>query len=283
MGNKIPAEVEQIVAFALAEDLGRGDITSMAVYDGKQQVSGIFKVKQAGVVSGLELAGFIYGTVDDHIQWQPECNDGSSVKKGDIIAKVTGPALEILSAERIVLNFMQRMSGIATQTRRFVDAVSHTKTEILDTRKTVPGHRYLDKWAVRLGGGKNHRMRLDDRFLIKENHITVAGGVAKAINACLQWRTRHNLDVEIEIEIRNFKQVESVLETGGADYILLDNMDLEKMRRIVEYVDGRVKLEASGNMTLERVASVAETGVDYISVGSLTHSVQSLDISFLLD
>lgn len=283
MGNNIPEEVDQIVAFALQEDLGRGDITSAAVYKEKQKVAGILKAKQSGVVAGLELGGFIYGKVDTRIQWHPECNDGFGVKKGDVLARVAGPALEILTAERTVLNFMQRMSGIATQTRRFVDAVSHTKTEILDTRKTAPGHRYLDKWAVRLGGGKNHRMRLDDLFLIKENHITVAGGVSEAIEACHKWRKEHNLNVEIEIEIREFEQVESVLETGGVDYILLDNMSLEEMRRIVDFIDGSVKLEASGNMTLERVASVAETGVDYISVGSLTHSVQSLDISFLLD
>lgn len=283
MDKQWPRDVEDLVSLALREDTGSGDITSGAVYDGKQQVSGILKVKEKGVVAGLELCEYIYHRVDDSISWTAECTDGTAVSNGDIVARVNGPARQVLTAERTVLNFLQRMSGIASLTRQFVNAVSNSKTEILDTRKTVPGHRYLDKWAVRLGGGRNHRMRLDDLFLIKENHIKVAGGVAKAIEQCRLWRENHKLRAGIEIEVQSFNQVRQVLESGLVDYMLLDNMNLQEMRRIVQYVDGRIKLEASGNMTLDRVASVADTGVDFISVGALTHSVKAMDISFLLD
>lgn len=282
MNKSLPPEVEQLISLALIEDIGSGDITTRAVYDGRMQVSGILKAKETGIIAGLKLSEHIYSRVDDSIHWQAMCEDGARVNESDVIARIQGPARQILTAERTVLNFLQRMSGIATITNQFVNAVKHTNTRILDTRKTVPGHRYLDKWAVRLGGGKNHRMRLDNLFLIKENHIKVAGGVVEAIDDCRRWREKHNINIGIEIEIQAFDQVEQVLSTGLADYILLDNMSLDEMHRIVQYVDGKIKLEASGNMTLDRVAKVAETGVDFISVGALTHSVRAMDISFLL-
>lgn len=277
----ITEEVKLIVARALEEDIGNGDITTGAIYSGVEKANATFVAKQEGVVAGLNVAEYIFQQIDDSIQFEMLTDDGAIVRKKDVIASVSGPAHSILTGERTILNFMQRMSGIATQTRKFVDLVAGTNAKILDTRKTVPGHRYLDKWAVRLGGGTNHRIRLDDRFLLKENHIAVAGSIENAIQACIKYRNKNLLDAEIEIEVRNLDELEEVLSVEGVDYIMLDNMSLADMREAVKRVDGSVPLEASGNVSIESVRAIAETGVDYISVGSLTHSVRALDISLL--
>jgi nicotinate-nucleotide pyrophosphorylase (carboxylating) len=275
--------VEQIVSLALREDIRNGDITTQAVFSGNETTTGTFWCKESGVIAGLELAEYIFKRIDPEIRFNKHINDGEAVTRGDVLAEVSGPADSILTGERTVLNFMQRMSGVATKTATFVEAISHTKTKLLDTRKTIPGHRYLDKWAVRLGGGKNHRYCLDDMYLIKDNHIAVAGGITKAIAACIKHKERNGFSWKIEVEVTTHDQLKEAIETGNVDFVLLDNMNLKQLQKSVEIVGGRVKTEASGNMTLDRVPKVAETGVDFISVGALTHSVKALDISLLFD
>jgi len=274
-------EVRYIVKRALVEDIGKGDITTEAVYSGSERAKGIFIAKQDGVVAGLALAKFIFAELSDEIRFESSVLDGEKVKKGTEMATIEGPAGKILTGERTALNFMQRMSGIATETDKYVSLVNHTSAKILDTRKTVPGHRYLDKWAVRLGGGANHRMRLDDRFLIKENHITVAGAIPKAIQSCLDYKSQQKLDAEIEIEVQNLDQLDEVLALNGVTYVLLDNMSTDRMKKAVQKAQGKVLLEASGNVNLATVKEIAETGVDFISVGALTHSVTAMDISLI--
>ncbi len=276
--------IEKLLDLAILEDAGSGDVTTEAVYSGSEKSTGLFLAKEDGIIAGSELAGHIFKKIDNSLIYEPLISDGSEVKKGDEIARVSGSSGSILTGERIALNFMQRMSGVATVTRKFVDKVSHTKCRILDTRKTIPGHRYTDKWAVRLGGGYNHRYCLDDMYLIKENHIVVAGGIAEALDACIQHKTQNEHEGhQVEIEVQNLDQINEVLDHGGADIIMLDNMDNETMKQAVALCGGQVQLEASGNMSLERVKNVAETGVDFISVGALTHSVMAMDISLLFD
>lgn len=275
--------VEQIVDLALREDIRNGDITTQAVFKGNETTKATFWAKETGVIAGVELAAYIFAKVDSELRFRKHLEDGEKVMRGDIIADVTGPSDSILTGERTVLNFMQRMSGVATKTRTFADAIAHTHTKLLDTRKTIPGHRYLDKWAVRLGGGKNHRYCLDDMYLIKENHIALAGGITQAVKACVDHRLRNGFQWKIEVEVSTIDELDEVLKTGEADFILLDNMNTKQLTEAVKRVNGKVKTEASGNMTLDRLPKVAETGVDYISVGALTHSVNALDISLLFD
>jgi nicotinate-nucleotide pyrophosphorylase (carboxylating) len=272
---RLDEQISAIVQRALAEDVGPGDVTSQWILPPAMEVHGCFLAKAQGVLAGLEVVRQVFQQVDECIAFQPCMKDGDAISKGDIVATVGGPAASILTAERTALNFLQRMSGIATLTRRYVEAVAGTKATILDTRKTVPGLRLLDKWAVRLGGGQNHRLGLYDMVLIKDNHIAAAGGITQAVERVRQ-RNRQGLAVEVEVK--------SLAELGEAlaldvDRIMLDNMDLGEMRRAVEVTAGQVPLEASGNVTLENVAAIAATGVDYISVGALTHSVKALDIS----
>ncbi|MCC5934146.1 MAG: carboxylating nicotinate-nucleotide diphosphorylase [Candidatus Cyclonatronum sp.] len=277
------ALVEAIVDLALREDIGKGDVTTQAVFTGNEQAEAYFVAKEGGVLAGNELAAFIAGRVDPAIQFRILVEDGTEVNRGDLLAEIKGPAGSVLTAERTCLNFMQRMSGIATKTRRFAAALEGTQTRLLDTRKTMPGQRWLDKWAVRLGGGTNHRFCLDDMYLIKENHITVAGGVREALEACARHRAHNGGSQKIEIEVVEQSQIETALATGLADIILLDNMNLEELRDAVKLISGAAQTEASGNMTLERLPAVAATGVDFISVGSITHSVHALDISLLFE
>jgi len=272
---RLDEQISAIVQRALAEDVGPGDVTSQWILPPEMEVHGCFLAKAQGVLAGLEVVRQVFQQVDECIAFQPCMKDGDAISKGDIVATVGGPAASILTAERTALNFLQRMSGIATLTRRYVEAVAGTKATILDTRKTAPGLRLLDKWAVRLGGGQNHRLGLYDMVLIKDNHIAAAGGITQAVERVRQ-RNRQGLAVEVEVK--------SLAELGEAlaldvDRIMLDNMDLGEMRRAVEVTAGQVPLEASGNVTLENVAAIAATGVDYISVGALTHSVKALDIS----
>lgn len=268
-------QIEAIMQRALAEDVGSGDVTSQWILPPEMRVRGRFLAKAQGVLAGLEVARQVFQQVDERIALHARLKDGDVISEGDIVATVEGPAASILTAERTALNFLQRMSGIATLTRRYVEAVASTKAVILDTRKTAPGLRLLDKWAVRLGGGQNHRLGLYDMVLIKDNHIAAAGSITQAVE---QVRRRNWQGLPIEVEVKSLAELEEALALN-VDRIMLDNMDLDEMRRAVAMTAGRVSLEASGNVTLENVAAIAATGVDYISVGALTHSVKALDIS----
>ncbi len=283
--------LRRFVKDALAEDVGSGDVTTEAVVDETVLAEGRFLAKADGVLAGLTMAEYIFSTVDDRIRCSWKGEDGGAIRAGAAFGTAHGPARGLLVAERLVLNLMQRMSGIATGTRRFVDAVEGLPVQIMDTRKTAPGLRRLDKWAVRLGGGTNHRLGLHDMFLIKENHIAAAGGVAQALRAADRRRREQALPVLIEVETRTLDEVHEALRTGCADRILLDNMadmsasgqiDVSRLRAATALIDGRIPAEASGNVTLDTVRAIAETGVQYISCGALTHSVEALDISLQL-
>jgi nicotinate-nucleotide pyrophosphorylase (carboxylating) len=271
-------QVLEIISRALAEDIGSGDITSEWTIPADLRLRGDLLVKQVGVIAGLEVAALVFATVDPAIQFTPLANDGDRVTRGTVVARVSGPARSILTAERTALNFLQRMSGIATDTRRFVDAVSGTRAVILDTRKTCPGLRLLDKWAVRLGGAQNHRTGLYDMVLIKDNHITAAGGITQAVK---RVRERIPRGILVEVEVKTLAELDEALALG-VDRIMLDNMNLDDIREAVRRAQGRVKLEVSGGVSLSTVTKIAATGVDYISVGALTHSPQALDISLEL-
>lgn len=275
-------DLPALVAQALAEDIGDGDITTEATVGADTLYEGVFVAKAVGVIAGLDVlqATFaaVHGASGLPLTIELHKSDGDNVVPKDQIATIHGPGRTLLSAERTALNFLQRMSGIATLTRRYVDAVQGTNAVILDTRKTVPGLRLLDKQAVKLGGGANHRIGLYDMVLIKENHIAAAGGITAAVN---QVRAKDDRGRKIEVEVRNHTELQEALALQ-VDQIMLDNMSLEEMSESVKRTAGAVALEASGNVSLETVHAIAETGVDYISVGKLTHSVEALDISFLL-
>lgn len=267
-----------LIAQALAEDIGTGDVTTLATIPPDLTYSGTLIAKAPGVIAGLAVARHVFETVDSGVEFTPAVGDGERVARGTPIATVRGPAQALLTGERVALNFLQRMSGIATLTRRYVDAIAGTRATILDTRKTAPGLRLVDKWAVALGGGSNHRIGLYDMALIKDNHITAAGGISAAV---ARVRARWGDALPIEVEVKNLAELHEVLQLK-VDQIMLDNMGLDEMRAAVGLVQGALPLEASGNISLETVAAVAATGVDFISVGKLTHSVEALDISFLL-
>jgi nicotinate-nucleotide pyrophosphorylase (carboxylating) len=273
MGTQV--DYAEIVRRALLEDVGQGDATSAWTLPPDQAGRGIFLSKASGVLAGLEVAREVFRQVSPEVRLEAISADGDAIRPGDRLATVAGPMAAILTAERTALNFMQRMSGIATATAVYVEVVAGTGAVILDTRKTVPGLRVLDKWAVRLGGGQNHRMRLDDMVLIKDNHIAAAGGVAAAVE---RVRAHNAPGLPIEVEVKTWTELEQAVALRP-ERIMLDNMSPDEMRRAVAWVDRRVPLEASGGITLESVRAVAETGVDYISVGALTHSVVALDIS----
>lgn len=271
--------IDPIIDYALNEDIGDGDITTNAVIPGEMQTTATMTAKADGVVAGLPVAERVFRKLNPDIEWTTYIEDGSFVKKGDVLVQVKGSFRALLTGERLALNFLQRMSGIASETSRYVKAVEEYKTEILDTRKTVPGLRLLDKYAVKMGGGTNHRIGLYDMVMIKDNHIKVAGGITEAVEAI---RPTISDNIKIEVETTNLEEVKEAI-AAGADIIMLDNMDNETMKRAVELVNGRAKVEASGNMTLERLKGVAATGVDFISIGALTHSVTALDISMNID
>jgi nicotinate-nucleotide pyrophosphorylase (carboxylating) len=259
---------------ALDEDIGAGDATSESIIPPGMRLQAQIIAKQAGIVAGLDVTGEAFRLVDANIRFEPQLAEGQRVAVSDSLAMVSGPARAVLTAERVALNFLGRMSGIATLTRQFVDAVTGTGAAILDTRKTAPGLRFVDKLAVQRGGGENHRMGLYDMILIKDNHIDFAGSLSKAI-----YRARKGgSELEIEVETRTLEDVQACVDLG-VERILLDNMTLEQMRAAVQLVAGRAKLEASGNVDLNRVRQIAETGVDYISIGALTHSARVFDLS----
>ena len=268
-------DFDGLIDAALREDMPEGDVTSESVVPPGAVSEAVILAKEEGVLAGLPVARRVFEMIDAGIGFAEDVQDGRSFKKGDILARLNGSTLALLKGERTALNFLQRMSGIATATRRFVDAVQGTRTRILDTRKTTPGLRLLEKFAVAAGGGKNHRMSLSDMALIKDNHLRHVGSITEAVRRA---RAAVRPGVRIEVETNDIAQVREALD-AGADMIMLDNMPLETMREAVALVAGRIPLEASGNMTLERVRAVAETGVDYISVGALTHSVRAVDIS----
>jgi nicotinate-nucleotide pyrophosphorylase (carboxylating) len=271
--------IGRLVELALMEDIGLGDITTDAIVPEMQLAKGEFLCKEAGIVAGLEVSALVFRYCDHSITVSPAVPDGSAVRAGQTLAKLDGDARSLLRGERTALNFLQRMSGIASLTRRYVDAVAGTNARITDTRKTVPGLRVLDKLAVRLGGGVNHRFGLDDMVLIKDNHIVAAGGIRSAVERCVLYLQREGPDAAIEVETKNLDEVREVLQCEGVKRIMLDNFAMADMKNAVALIAHRVEVEASGGITLASVRSVAETGVDFISIGALTHSVKALDIS----
>jgi nicotinate-nucleotide pyrophosphorylase (carboxylating) len=274
----IEEEIAGIIRRALAEDIGVGDVTTNATIPESALYQGDLVAKEDGVVAGLEVARRVFAEIDARVQWINLAHDGDRVHAGQTLAQVWGSGRALLSGERVALNLLQRMSGIATLTRRFVDAVQGTQAAILDTRKTAPGLRVLDKWAVRLGGGRNHRSGLYDMALIKDNHIAAVGSLREAVRRVRATSGAHCL---VEVEVTDLQQLREALDQP-VDRILLDNMTLDQMRKAVRIARGRVPLEASGRVSLQRAGAIAKTGVDFISCGALTHSVKALDISLEL-
>ncbi len=273
--NKIQAFIDA----ALAEDIGEGDHSTLASVPSHTQNQARLLIKGKGILAGVALAHQIFRTIDPALALTASLKDGDAVTTGDIGFVVQGKAQSILSAERLVLNCMQRMSGIATYTHSMQSLISHTKAKLMDTRKTTPNFRLPEKWAVMIGGGMNHRFALYDMIMLKDNHIDYAGGIAQAIERTKAYLTSTQLQLKIEVETRTLDEVEQVLQTGGINVIMLDNMSPEMMRKAVEMIGGKYETEASGNINEKTIKAVAECGVDYISVGALTHSVKSMDIS----
>ncbi len=271
--------LEEIITKALSEDLGNGDHTSLATIPANSPGRAKLLVKEEGIICGCDLAERIFHTVDPDLQMSSFIEDGALVHKGEVIFTVTGRKISILKCERLVLNFMQRLSGIATATHRIVRKLEGLHTRVLDTRKTTPLLRELEKYAVRTGGGENHRMGLYDMIMIKDNHIDYAGGIEKAIDATHRYLESKNMTLNIEIEVRNFNELQMVLNHGGINRIMLDNFSVNDLRTAIGMIDHRFETEASGKITELNVREYAETGVDYISIGALTHQIKSLDLS----
>mgnify|MGYP001769007395 CR=1 FL=1 len=275
MEEKVLKSAEVLFELAYAEDIGDGDITTNNLIPPGKKKTAIMVAKEDGVVAGLPVAEMVFRKFDPELVWNVKFPDGSVIKEGDILVEFTADYRALLTGERKALNFLQRMSGIATYARLCMNEVKGTKVEILDTRKTLPGYRYLDKYAVRMGGASNHRFGLYDMVMIKDNHIQVAGGIKQAVDAI---RSKIPKSIKIEVETTTLEMVKEALESD-VDIIMLDNMTSEMMAEAVKIIDKRAKVEASGNMTIKRIRKVAATGVDFISIGALTHSVKALDIS----
>lgn len=271
--------IDLFVKNAIAEDVGDGDHTSLSTIPQGTQGKAKLIVKEKGILAGIELALEIFHQIDSNLKVETFLKDGQEVNPGDIAFTVHGSTHAILLAERLVLNCMQRMSGIATKTNRIVKSLAGYKTKVLDTRKTTPGLRYLEKWAVRIGGGINHRIGLYDMILIKDNHVDYAGGITNAIKQANDYLRNTGKVLQIEIEVRNLEELQQVLAIGGVDRIMLDNFELPTLKQAVNLINGRFLTEASGGIIEENVTDYAATGVDYISMGALTHSVKSLDLS----
>lgn len=274
-----PAFLNNFIKNAFAEDVGDGDHSTLAAIPKEAQSRAVLKVKDQGVLAGLELALEIFTYYDSNLKVSVSMTDGMAIKPGDVAFSVEGSSRSILTCERLVLNCMQRMSGIATKTQHLVKLLEGTSTQLLDTRKTTPNFRLLEKWGVKIGGGQNHRIGLYDMIMLKDNHVDMAGGIAQAINQTKEYLRASNKKLKIEVETRNLREVEEVLRTGGVDFIMLDNMDLITMKEAVRLIGRSVKTEASGGITEQTLRAVAECGVDFISVGALTHSYKSLDLS----
>lgn len=276
-------EILELIELAIMEDIGEGDHSSMACVP--ENSTGIARLiaKDSGVIAGVELALYIFNHIVDNCEIEVLKNDGVRVEVGDIILRAKGNERALLQAERLVLNFMQRMSGIATMVNVYNKEIEGYGAKLLDTRKTTPGLRKIEKWAVRIGGGINHRMGLYDMIMLKENHIAYAGGIKKAIEQTQSYIKKNQLSIPIEIETQNIAEVKEILEIGGVDRIMLDNYTIDELIEAVKLIDHKFEVEASGGVNLTTIRSIAKTGVDFISVGALTHSVKSLDISMLVD
>lgn len=271
--------VEELIELAIKEDIGDGDHTSLATIPHDACGRMRLLVKQDGVIAGIEVARMVLRRLDPEVKFDQRIEDGQQVHVGDVAFYVEGRTVSLLQAERILLNIMQRMSGVATCTARYVRELEGTRCRVLDTRKTTPGMRVLEKMAVRLGGGENHRMGLFDMILLKDNHIDFAGGIANALNDVRRYLAEQGRSLPIEIEVRSLEDIDEVFAAGGADRIMLDNFSVEMTRRAVEKIAGRCEIESSGGITLETMRAYAECGVDFVSVGALTHHISSLDMS----
>lgn len=271
--------ISDLIELAFAEDIGDGDHTTLCSIPAEAVGQSKLLIKEAGILAGVEVARTIFHKFDDSLEVEVFIPDGTPVKPGDVAFVVSGKIQSLLQTERLVLNVMQRMSGIATITREYVKRLDGTSAKILDTRKTTPGMRMLEKQAVKIGGGVNHRIGLFDMILLKDNHVDFAGGIENAIRGAQKYLKEKNISLKIEIEVRNLQELDEVLRIGGVDRIMLDNFTPELTRQAVQIVAGRVELESSGGITFDTIRTYAETGVDYISVGAITHSVKSLDMS----
>ena len=270
---------DRLIELAFAEDIGDGDHTTLCSIPETATGKARLLIKEEGILAGVEVAKAVFHKFDPDLSVEVFINDGAHVKPGDVAFVVSGKVQSLLQTERLMLNIMQRMSGIATTTHNYVKLLEGTKAKVLDTRKTTPGMRMLEKAAVKIGGGENHRIGLFDMILLKDNHVDFAGGIENAIRGAQQYLKEKNKQLKIEIEVRNFDELNEVLAVGGVDRIMLDNFTPEQTREAVKLVNGRVELESSGGITFETIRRYAEAGVDYISVGALTHSVKSLDMS----
>ena len=271
---------DKLIELAFAEDIGDGDHTTLCCIPEDAMGKSHLLIKEDGILAGVELAKKVFAKFDPTMQVEVLINDGAHVKVGDIAMVVTGKVRSLLQTERLMLNIMQRMSGIATMTSKYVELLKGTKTRVLDTRRTTPGLRMLEKQAVKIGGGTNHRIGLFDMILLKDNHIDFAGGIANAIDRCHNYLKEKNLDLKIEIEVRNFDELQQVLDKGGVNRIMLDNFSVADTKKAVDIIAGRYETESSGGITFDTIRGYAEQGVDFISVGALTHSVKGLDMSF---
>ena len=273
------AYIDQHIRMSLNEDIGKGDFTSIATIPADQMGEATLISKDSGVLAGIDIAQRVFLLLDGQIDFLHLKNEGDQIEPGDNLAIIKGPARSILTAERLALNYLQRMSGIATKTREYVNAIKGTGAKVLDTRKTTPNLRLLEKIAVNIGGGHNHRFGLFDMILIKDNHIDYCGGVDKALNQVDNFLKQNNLDLLVEIETRNIEEIKAAISNGKCRRIMLDNFDLEQTKEAVELIDGKFETESSGGITLENIRGYAECGVSFISVGALTHHIRSLDLS----
>ena len=271
---------DRLIDLAFAEDIGDGDHTTLCCIPETAMGKSHLLIKEDGILAGVEVAKRVFARFDPEMKVEVLIQDGTPVKKGDIAMVVTGKVRSLLQTERLMLNIMQRMSGIATMTAKYVERLKGTKTHVLDTRKTTPGMRMLEKQAVKIGGGMNHRIGLFDMILLKDNHVDFAGGIANAINRCHEYLKEKGLNLKIEIEVRNFDELRQAMECGGINRIMLDNFSVEDTRKAVEMIGGKFETESSGGITFDTIRDYAECGVDFISVGALTHSVKGLDMSF---
>lgn len=271
---------DRLIDLAFAEDIGDGDHTTLCCIPENAMGKSHLLIKEDGILAGVELAKRVFAKFDPTMQVEVLVNDGTPVKKGDIAMVVTAKVRSLLQTERLMLNIMQRMSGIATMTNKYVERLKGTKTHVLDTRKTTPGLRMLEKQAVKIGGGMNHRIGLFDMILLKDNHIDFCGGITNAITRCHEYLKEKGLDLKIEIEVRNFDELAEAMNCGGINRIMLDNFSVADTKKAVDIVGGKFETESSGGITFDTIRDYAECGVDFISVGALTHSVKGLDMSF---
>ena len=275
----IDQELEKFVVESLKEDIQSGDHTSLACINKSNISNAEIIAKNSGLIAGVELAKYIFKKVDNKLDLKQHIKDGDSVKKGDIIISISGPTLSILKCERLVLNCMQQMSAIATKTNIICKKIASTKTKILDTRKTIPLNRKIQKWAVKIGGGINHRFSLDDMIMIKDNHIDFCGGIAQAIQTTKKYLIANKLNLDIVVETRNFDEIKEVIDEGGIKRILLDNFDIAQTKKAVELINNQFETESSGGINEKNILEYAKCGVDYISLGTLTHSIKNFDLS----